>query len=160
MLLLLLIAASTTSTGPLDSSSAADPTSRWIALAVAFLPVAGSIIAAKIQAKRNPTNGPNPLVESATPRLDASQGYLERYVKHLDDQVKATEQRYEERLRAAEAKYEDLERRFLTAFQERAQTQIQLSTVTAQLEAMKADNADLRDRVHELQGRLRGRNDV
>lgn len=114
-------------------------TSQWLALAMALLPVVGSIIAAKIQAKKTTHTVAESAAAAVTPRLDVGQQYLEKFVKSLEDRLEATED-----------KYEDLDRRYQTLLEERA-------TLRAQMEAIRSDNADLRDEVHELRGRLRGR---
>lgn len=145
MLLLLLIATvvatTTPGTGLELPAPAPDPKGQWLALVVAVLPVIGSIVAAKIQAKRGQFNGLEPLFVGQTPRLDVGQEYLERYVQNLDDQINTLK-----------IKNDDLEQKFLQVLEDRA-------TIRAQLEAMRVDNIELRDEINVLRGRLRGRRD-
>lgn len=122
-----------------------------MAFAVAVIVPLSAIAAAKIQAKKNPINGPAPLpvVDSTTPRLDVGQAYLAQFVTHLTDRVKLTE-----------AKNEDLERKYLELLEKYATTRAELATTNTRLEAVTADNVDLRDEVNVLTGQLRGRGNV
>lgn len=150
MLLFLFLTAAESSNG-LDLPPANDLLGRWMAFAVAILVPLSAIAAAKVQAKKNPINGPTPTVspDSATPRLDVGQAYLAQFVTHLTDRVKLTE-----------AKNEDLERKFLDVLEKYATTRAELATTNARLEAVTADNVDLRDEVNVLTGQLRGRGNV
>lgn len=143
LLFLLLIAAA-----PDLPPAADDPAGLWIARAIAVLVPISAIIAAKIQAKKNPSNGPTPLAspDSSTPRLDVGQAYLAQFVTHLTDRVRLTE-----------AKNEDLERKYLEVLEKYATTRADLATTNVRLEAVLADNVELRDEVNILRGRLRGR---
>lgn len=147
MLLLLLYLAADPGSN-LDLPPADDPTGRWIATSIAALTVIGPLIAARIQAKKSPANGPtSPATDpSATPRLDATQGYLERYVASLEHRVEQTE-----------ARNAELDRKYLELLDKYAATNAKLATTQAQLEAVHHDNLELRDEVHLMRGQLRGR---
>lgn len=141
LLFLFLIGAATTPGSGVDIPPATDPTGRMIAVGVAILAFLGPITAAKLSAKKGVHNGPTPL-DSATPRLDVGQQYLERYVQNLEDRVKSTE-----------GENRDLKKQVIELIEDRA-------TLKAQNEALRVDLTELRDEVHELRGQLRGRGNV
>lgn len=149
MLLFLLLTAA--EQGGLDLPPADDRLGQLLAWSAAILVPASAVVAAKIQARKNPINGPTPIPapDSATPRLDVGQAYLAQFVTHLTDRVKLTE-----------AKNEDLERKFLELMEKYATTRAELATTNARLEAVTADNVELRDNVNVLTGQLRGRGNV
>lgn len=148
MLLMFLLYTVAEPGSQLDLPPADDPAGRWIATTVAVLTVLGPLAAAKLQAKKGATNGPSPStpVESATPRLDVTQGYLERYVASLEKRVEHTE-----------AKNDELDRKNLELLDKLSAATAQIATMSVQLEQVHAANLELRDQVHMMQGQLRGR---
>jgi len=141
-MLLNLILSAVDPSSPVDLPPATDPTGRVIALALAFLAVAGPYATAKVSAKKGVTNGP-PLAGNGAvaplPRLDVGQQYLERYIKGLEDDVEA--------LKAENA----IQR------QQVLQLTGDRATFLAQNEALREDIAGLRAEIQELRGQLRGR---
>lgn len=141
MLLYLLLSA-TEPGNAVELPPATDPTGRLIALALAFLAVAGPYATAKVSAKKGVSNGPTPLNGSSSsplPRLDERADYLKIYMGGLEREV--------ETLKAlnAEQQKQILELTRVSA------------TSIAQNEALRADIAGLREEIHELRGQLRGR---
>ena len=123
----------------LDIPPQTDPTGRLIVTILTLLGALSPLVLARIQNKKNPSNGPTPLTPASdTPRLDVGQQYLERFVKSLEDRVIH-----------AESRADELDRRCQALLEDRA-------TIKAELKAVRADNTELRDEVHLLRGRLMG----
>jgi septal ring factor EnvC (AmiA/AmiB activator) len=133
-------------TGGLDLPPKDDLAGRWIVGAVLILTPLIPYLVAKVQAKKPASNGPTPLTaDSATPRIDAGQQYLERFVKSLEDRIKATE-----------AKNEDLSQQVQKLLQERATFAAQVESLHADVVELRADNVELRAENRALRSRGNG----
>lgn len=150
LLLLLLIAATTPGNGSIDLPPASDPAGRWIAAGVAVLIPALAIVKAKIEAKKNPSNGPTPLVATLqTPRLDVNEEYLKEYVKGLVED-RAT----------FKAENRELKAQVIELVEDRATFKAENKALRIDVARMQGEMAELQGEMAELRGRLRGRGDA
>ena len=126
-----------------------DPGGRLLVTILALLTALSPLVLVKYQNKKNqnPSNGPTPVpAASDTPRLDATQGYLEKYVASLEKRVEQTE-----------AKNAELDRKYAELMERHSVQTAQLATTNVQLETVHAANLELRDKLHLMEGQLRGR---
>lgn len=141
LLFLVLAAAEVQPQNGIDLPPATDRPGQIITAALIAISLIVPYAIARVKAKGPVSNSRSqpPVADSSTPRLDVTQGYLERYVADL---VK--------RVEIAEAKCDDLQR-------QNAGLQVTCARFEVQLESVRDDFRESNAKVTFLEGQLRGR---
>lgn len=160
MLVLWVWAMADPGTGAISIPPDSDPVARWVAIGLLVFWAISPLALARIQKTKSGSNvvgeKPLPPSEALTTRLDVNQGYLERYIESLDARVRDTEAKADRQAELAAVRYTDLERRYQDELQSRAKLGAQVEALTADNIELRAETAELRAEIRALRSRLNG----
>ncbi len=160
MLVLWVWAMADPGTGAISIPPDSDPVARWVAIGLLVFGAISPLALARIQKTKSGSNvvgeKPLPPTESPTVRLDIGQAYLERYIESLDARVRDTEAKADRAAADAATRYADLDRRYQNELEARAKLGAQVEALTADNIELRAETAELRAEIRALRGRLNG----
>ena len=141
----------------------ADTGLAWAVVIVTGLGAACSVAVAAIKARRSgeaPSNSRTApavgVIDTITPRIDASQGYLDKWAAEVESKAKAAEARYEALERRTEARVGELEKRQFELQGKYFELQGKNARTEAEVESLRRENHELREELSLMRGRLMG----
>lgn len=140
----------------------ADTGLAWAVVLVTALGALCPVVAGMLKARRDvpPSNSRTApavgVVDTITPRIDASQGYLDKWAAEVESKAKAAEARYAALEQRHDAKIAELEKRQFELQGKYFELQGKNARTEAEVESLRRENHELREELSLLRGRLMG----